>query len=58
MIDSAPDALTVLEAARILRVDRKTVYALIYEGRLRAVRVGRKYIVPKLALLRLLDIAP
>ena len=58
MIDSAPDALTILEVAQILRVNRKTIYVLINEGRLRAIRVGRKFIVPKLALKRLLDLAP
>ena len=57
-IDSAPDALTILEVAQILRVNRKTIYVLINEGRLRAIRVGRKFIVPKLALKRLLDLAP
>lgn len=56
--EGAPDVLSVLEAAKLLQIDRKSIYTLIHEGRLRAIRVGRKFIVPKLALQRLLDIVP
>jgi len=35
--------LTIPEVSSILRVDRRTVYAQINAGRLRAVRIGRQY---------------
>lgn len=35
-----PDALTVDEVIAILRVSRKTVYELIKDGRIKAVKVG------------------
>jgi excisionase family DNA binding protein len=35
-----PDVLKVPEVAADLRVDRKTVYSLIREGELRALRMG------------------
>ena len=55
-LDSAPDVLTVTEAARLLRIGRNAAYDLIRDGRLRAVRVGaRKLLVPKAALLDFLD---
>ncbi len=44
------DMLTVKEAADFLRVNVKTVYALIAAGRLRCVRVGRVIRIPRAAL--------
>jgi excisionase family DNA binding protein len=38
--------LTVAETAEQLRVHEQTVRALIREGRLRSVRVGRRHVVP------------
>ncbi len=45
-----PDVMTVIEAAKAMRCSKNTVYALIKEGRLQAVRVGRCFKVPKSAL--------
>jgi excisionase family DNA binding protein len=44
------DMLTVKEAADFLRVNVKTVYALIAAGRLRCIRVGRVIRIPRTAL--------
>jgi len=55
-IDDAPDVLTVKETAALLRVDRKTIYSLINSEKLHAMRAGTKFIVPKLALKRLLGL--
>ena len=44
------DMLTVKEAADFLRVNVKTVYALIAAGHLRCVRVGRVIHIPRAAL--------
>lgn len=49
MFDSAPlpcMALTIEEAAEVLRVSRCTVLDLINEERLRVVRIGRRVIIP------------
>lgn len=43
-------ALTVEEAAEVLRLSRCTVLELVGEGRLRVVRVGRRVIVPTRAI--------
>ena len=45
-----PDVMTVLEAAKAMRCSKNTVYTLIKEGRLQAVRIGRCFKVPKSAL--------
>ena len=45
-----PDVMTVLEAAKAMRCSKNTVYTLIKEGRIQAVRVGRCFKVPKSAL--------
>jgi excisionase family DNA binding protein len=41
MARRGPDVLKVAEVAADLRVDRKTVYALIRVGELRALKMGR-----------------
>ena len=43
-------ALTVEEAAEVLRLSRCTVLELVGEGRLRVVRVGRRVIIPTKAV--------
>lgn len=42
--------LGVREAAHQLGIGRDATYALIREGRLRSVRVGRKVLVPRMEL--------
>jgi excisionase family DNA binding protein len=44
------DMLTVREAADILRVNPKTIYALVAAGKLGSVRVGRVIRIPRIAL--------
>ena len=42
--------LTVAEVAAMMRVSKMTVYRLVHNGELPAVRVGRSFRVPKDAL--------
>jgi excisionase family DNA binding protein len=46
--------LTVLEAAKVLGIGRSTAYTAVREGTLPVIRVGRRYVVPRVALERLL----
>jgi excisionase family DNA binding protein len=50
-----PDVLTVEEAARVLRVGRNAAYELVRQGVVPSIRLGRRLLVPKLGLLRLLS---
>jgi excisionase family DNA binding protein len=47
------DMVAVKEAADLLRVNVKTVYALIAAGKLGSVRVGRAIRIPRIALSQL-----
>jgi len=53
----APDLLTPREVAALLRLSRTSVYESLRSGLLKpiAVRWGRKYLVPKDALRRLVE---
>ena len=50
-----PDALTVDEVIAILRVSRKTVYELIKDGHIKAVKVGRSHRIVKQNLIEFLN---
>jgi excisionase family DNA binding protein len=52
---NAPDFLTVPEVAVILRTHANTVYARIQDGTLPAVRFGRRLVVPRAAIERLMS---
>ena len=52
--EEPPDVLTIAEAARRLRVGRNSAYEAARRGELPVVRIGRRVLVPRLALERLL----
>ena len=47
--EQLPLVLSVPEVARVLNLGRDTTYGLVRSGRIRSVRVGRQYRVPKAA---------
>lgn len=51
----AERVLTVKEAAELLRVGERSVYAAVARGDLPAVRIGRRIVLPGAALERLLE---
>lgn len=55
-LEDLPLALTVTEAAAVLRVSRSSAYEAIDRGELPAVRIGRRLRVPRYALARMLGI--
>jgi len=58
MNDNDRTVLTVSEAAEILRVSRAFAYELVARGTLPAVHLGRRILIPRLALERLLQLGP
>lgn len=52
-----PLVLTVAEAARLLRVGRSTAYEMANRGDIPVVKLGRRLLVPREALLKMLDVA-
>lgn len=49
-----PTVLTVVEAAKVLRISRSAAYAAVASGAIASLRVGRSLRVPTGQLLRLL----
>lgn len=49
-VGDAPQFFTVAEVADIVRVSRMTVYRMVHNGELPAIRVGGSYRVPRSAL--------
>jgi excisionase family DNA binding protein len=47
--------LSVEQAAKVVGIGRNTAYRMVHEGVLPALRLGRRLVVPKSALARLLD---
>jgi len=51
------DILTVEEAARYMRISRNSAFEAVRKGELPAVRIGRRLLVSKQALIRLFETA-
>ena len=47
--------LTATEAAKLLRIGRATCYEQIRQGAIPSIRIGRRIIVPRAALMRKLE---
>ena len=47
--------LTPIETARLLRISRGTVYEQIRLGVIPSIRMGRKILVPRAALMKMLE---
>ena len=46
MFRDYPDVVTVEQLCRMLRIGRNTAYTLLRSGKLKSVRIGKKYIIP------------
>jgi len=51
MFENYDDVVTVEQLAKMLKIGRNTAYELVREGAVKSVRVGRKYIIPKAAII-------
>ncbi|MGH8895445.1 MAG: helix-turn-helix domain-containing protein [Egibacteraceae bacterium] len=51
-----PPTLTVGEAARLYGIGRNAAYEAVAAGELPALRIGRRWVVPTVPLLRLLGV--
>ena len=55
--EDLPITLTVGDLIKILHISKNTVYDLLRSRKIRAVNIGRKYVVPKSALINYLELA-
>lgn len=54
VLKDEPEVLTVVEAAKILRIGKNKAYNLVNDGRLSSIKVGGKTIIPKMCLVSFL----
>jgi len=47
MFDEYPDIITIENLMSMLNIGKSSVYSLLQSNRIKHVRVGRKYIIPK-----------
>lgn len=51
MFDSFNDVLTVDDLCKALSLGKNSVYSLLKSGAIKSIRIGKKYLVPKLYLI-------
>ncbi|MBQ6753258.1 MAG: helix-turn-helix domain-containing protein [Clostridia bacterium] len=51
MFESYKDVLTVDDVCRALSLGKNTVYSLLKNGTIKSIKVGKKYLIPKLYLI-------
>lgn len=55
MFNEYGDVLTVKEVCTILRISRNMAYELVREGKIRCVKVGNRYRIPKTEIVLFLE---
>lgn len=55
-LQDLPPTLTVEQAAKLLGVGRNQTYEAVARGELPAMRIGRRWVIPTVRLLRLLGV--
>ncbi len=54
-VDHSSAVLTVMEAAKLLRLSRGSAYEGIRSGQIPSIRIGRRLLVPRRALEKMLE---
>lgn len=54
-LDGYPDVLVVTDLMRILRIGRSKAYELLRNGTVVSIRVGKRYLIPKIFLAEFLS---
>ncbi len=54
--ESYPDVVTPSDIQSMLHIGRNTVYELLREGKIAAIRVGKKYVIPKSSVVEFLGL--
>ena len=51
MFEDYPDIVSVEELTKMLHIGKSSAYSLLQHNQIRHIRVGRKYIIPKQAVI-------
>lgn len=52
-----PDVVTPEDIQKMLRIGRNSVYDLLKQGKIKSLRVGKKYLIPKTSVINFLQTA-
>jgi len=55
--DNYPDIVTPEDIQKMLRLGRNSVYNLLKQGKIKSLRVGKKYLIPKTSVINFLQTA-
>ena len=55
--DNYPDVVTPEDIPKMLRIGRNSVYDLLKQGKIKSLRVGKKYLIPKTSVINFLQTA-
>ena len=55
--DNYPDIVTPEDIQKMLRIGRNSVYYLLKQGKIKSLRVGKKYLIPKTSVINFLQTA-
>ncbi len=55
--DNYPDVVTPEDIQKMLRIGRNSVYDLLKQGKIKSLRVGKKYLIPKTSVINFLQTA-
>lgn len=51
MFSDYPDVVSIAELQSMLRIGRNTAYDLLKSGAISSIRVGKRYIIPKISVI-------
>ena len=52
-----PEVISIDNLQEILHIGRNAAYSLLKEGKIRTIKVGKKYIIPKKSIIEFLETA-
>ncbi len=52
-----PDVVEVEDLQKMLRLGRNAVYRILKEGKIKTIKIGKRYIVPKRSVIEFLETA-
>ena len=55
--ENYPDIVTPDDIQKMLRIGRNSVYDLLKQGKIKSLRVGKKYLIPKTSVINFLQTA-
>ena len=52
-----PDVVEVEDLQKMLRLGRNAIYRILKEGKIKTIKIGKRYIVPKRSVIEFLETA-